>query len=201
VTPLTYDDQKSQRYNEIIEAAVKLFEEKGYKATSIRDIAASINLTQGTIYHYVRNKEELLFEINNRLISFVLANHEEILNMNASCAEKIRRVMKDIFNTLANHNAYVMVLVREYKNLSGENLKKIVEKRDQYEGVVKKIIEEGIKGKEFKDIDPKISAMALFGMCNWATIWLRPQGRLSVDNILDIFADIYLGGLTNPQGD
>lgn len=197
---LKYDDQKSQRYNEIIEAAVKLFEKKGYKATSIRDIAASINLTQGTIYHYVSNKEELLYEINDRLISFVLENQEEILNMKGSYADKVRRVMKDIFNTLSNHNAYVMVLIREYKNLSGENLRRIIEKRDQYEGLVQKIIEEGISRKEFKDIDPKIAAMGLFGMCNWATIWLRPQGRLSVDEILDIFADIYLGGLTNPEG-
>ena len=84
---------------------------------------------------------------------------------------------------------------------SAPAVKKIVEKRDQYEGVVKKIIEEGITRKEFKNIDPKISAMALFGMCNWATLWLRPQGRLSVDSILDIFADIYLGGLTDPQGE
>ena len=81
------------------------------------------------IHHEVSNI--LLFEINDRLISFVLGNHEEILNMKASCAEKIRRVMKDIFNTLANHNAYVMVLIREYKNLSGENLKKIIEQEER----------------------------------------------------------------------
>jgi len=201
MSSLAYDDEKSQRYNEIVEAAVKLFDEKGYKATSIRDIAASINLTQGTIYHYVKSKEELLFEINDRLISFVLGNQEEILNMKGSCANKIRRVMQDIFETLANYNPYVMVLIREYKNLSGDNLRTIIEKRDQYEGLVQKIIEEGIRKKEFRVIDPNISTKALFGMCNWATIWLRPQGRMSVEDIIDIFTDIYLGGLTNPQID
>lgn len=196
---LDYDPRRSEKYNEIIRAAVKLFKEKGYKATSIRDIAASINLTQGTIYHYVKNKEDLLFEINDRLINSVLQGRKEILELKCPSKDKLRRTIKEILTTIATYNDYISVFLKEYKNLSNKNLKKISKKRDRYENMVESIIQEGIENKEFKKFDSKISTMALFGICNWATTWLRPNGRLPIDEIAEIFSTIYLEGLCCPK--
>jgi len=196
---LAYDRNKSQRYNEIINAAVKLFKEKGYKATSIRDIAASINLTQGTIYHYVKNKEELLFEINDRLINSVLIRRKEILDADLSGKEKLRLTIRDILTAISSYNDYIFVFFRDYKNLSKNNLKKIIKKRDNYEKMVETIIQKGIANKEFKNLDSRISALALFGICNWATNWLKPRGRLSIDEISDILSEIFLQGLCRPK--
>ena len=192
---LAYDPQKSAKYNEIIQAAVKLFKEKGYKATTIRDIAASINLTQGTIYHYVSNKEALLFEINDRLINSVLSGRKEILELKCTNKEKLRQTIKNILNSIANYNDYITVFLKEYNNLAPPNLEKISKKRDEYERMVELIIKEGITSGEFKSFDSKISTMALFGICNWATTWLKPHGKLSVDEIADAFSAIFLEGL------
>jgi len=196
---LGYNPKRSEKYNEIIQAAVKLFKEKGYKATSVREIAAAINLTQGTIYHYVKNKEELLFEINDRLINAVLIRRKEILDADLNGKEKLRQTLKDILTTIAKYNDYLTVFFREYKNLSGNNLKKIIIKRDTYEKMVETIIQEGVANKEFKDLDSKISVLAFFGICNWATNWLRPRGRLSVDEISDILSEIFLEGFCRPK--
>jgi len=192
---LDYDHQKSEKYNEIIRAAVKLFNEKGYKATSIREIAALVNLTQGTLYHYVKNKEELLFKINDLLINSVLQGRKEILELKCTNKEKVRQTIKEILTTIATYNDYLSVFLKEYKNLSNKNFKKILKKRDQYEDMVASILQEGMKNKEFKNLDLTISTMALFGICNWATTWLKVNGRLSIDEIAEILSTIYLEGL------
>jgi AcrR family transcriptional regulator len=189
------DFQKPAKYNEIIRAAVKLFNEKGYKATSIRDIAASINLTQGTIYHYVKNKEELLFEINARVINAALERVKEISAMQCSNREKIRRNIKEILVSITIYNDYLSVFLKEYKGLSHENLEEMLKKRKEYEEIIKSIFEAGIKNKEFKNLDPKIATMAFFGICNWATTWLMPNGRLTIEEIADILSNIYLEGI------
>ena len=64
--------------------------------------------------------------------------------------------------------------------------------------MVEAIIQEGIRNKELKNLDVKISTMALFGMCNWASTWYRPHGRLSIDEIAQVISSIYLEGMASP---
>jgi len=184
------------KYNEIITAAVKLFNEKGYPSTSIRDIAALVGLTQGTIYHYFKTKEDILLEINLRVIDIAIDRVKKIRDLKCSCREKIHQNIREVFEVIANYKDFLAVFLKEYKSLSERNRKMILKKRASYERIFQSIIKEGIRKKEFKEMDVNMMSMAFLGMCNWATTWLNPNGRLSIEKIVDIFAEIFLDGIS-----
>lgn len=187
------------RETEILDAAARLFKEKGFHATSMRDIADAVGMQKGSLYYHIASKEELLFRISHDAINAVIARLEAIAEAPLSPTEKLRQAIENHVLTLCERLDLLSVFLRESKTLTAEQQAQILERRKRYEELFESILEEGIAAGEFRAVDVPIVASGLLGMLNWMHQWYRPDGRLSPQQIAAIFVDLTLRGLLNPQ--
>ncbi len=185
-----------RRREEIFEAAAGVFHEKGYKATSIQDIADAVGILKGSLYYYITSKEDLLFEILQGVHREGLQNLERIEATSGTPMQKIRA-----FATLhVRHNAEnlvkMAVFFHDFRSLSPERQQLIVAERDLYDQHFRNLLIAGQKdGSVCPDLDPKLTAIEIFGMMNWIYHWYRPTGSLSMDELAQTIADFVVAGL------
>jgi len=190
INKITTGAEVSKR-EEIIQVASRLFSLKGYNATSLQDIADEVGLHKTSLFHYFRNKEEILMEVME--ISF--KEYTEILkdsvkNGTISAEEKFRLALEEQVSVICEYNHYINVALNEIKSLTPGNRGKYTRTRNDYGKHFEKIIREvqaDEKSNLFKGIDSRIITLGILGMCNWIIKWYRKDGPLTPKEISDIF--------------
>jgi AcrR family transcriptional regulator len=185
-----------RRHIEVLEAAARVFHEKGYESTSIQDIAEAVGILKGSLYYYIRSKEDLLYEIIKAVHEDALANIHHVEEMDGDALQKMRAFVTShlVFN--AENLTKMGVFFHDFRSLSGERRQTIVEARDIYDELVRRLIREGQEEKIIcPDIDPKSVTFAVMGALNWIYQWYKPDGKLSASSIADEFADLVVNGL------
>jgi AcrR family transcriptional regulator len=180
---------------DIIEAATRIFSERGYHAASMSDIADAVGIRKASLYHHVRKKEDLLFAIHEALVDELIDETLAVSSSSASPAEKVRELLHLTMRFIARNRDGVAVFLSERHAVTGERWQALVVKRDLYERMVSQIVTEGRGSGEFADLPPELVAKALLGMANWAYTWFRQDGPLSADDVGEVFAAIALRGL------
>jgi AcrR family transcriptional regulator len=180
---------------DIIEAATRIFSERGYHAASMSDIADAVGIRKASLYHHVHKKEDLLFAIHEALVDELIEETLAVSSSSASPADKVRELLLLTMRFIARNRDGVAVFLAERHAVTGERWQALVVKRDLYERMVCQIITEGRSTGEFADLPPELVAKALLGMANWAYTWFRQDGPLSADDIGEVFAAIALRGL------
>ena len=180
---------------DIIEAATRIFSERGYHAASMSDIADAVGIRKASLYHHVRKKEDLLFAIHETLIDELISETMAVSSSSASPADKVRELLHLTMRFIARNRDGVAVFLSERHAVTGERWQALVVKRDLYERMVSQIVTEGCGSGEFADLPPELVAKALLGMANWAYTWFRQDGPLSADDVGEVFAAIALRGL------
>jgi AcrR family transcriptional regulator len=172
---------KRQR-KKILNAAGRLFWQKGYKATTIDDIARACRVNKATIYYYFKNKAFLLFEIVCGIMQEGLENVRPLKSTAMRPREKLRVL-------IMQHTTWVLSLKwpaigqMERRNLPPKLLKQYLILRDEYEDIFRSIIKEGIQKKEFRKLDPKLYSLFILGLLNSLLNWFKPAGKLSREKI------------------
>jgi AcrR family transcriptional regulator len=181
----------------LVESAVKLFERKGYLETSVQDIVEEAQLTKGSFYYYFSSKEDILFLIHDEFIEYELSKALDVVDRkDMSYSEKLKRLMFITWESIALYKEKVSIFMREMKYIEGERFKKIKEKRDRFEQCYVKVLQGGIDCGEFKpNLDPKIIAFSLMGMCGWGVHWYRSDGPLSIEEIARMHNLMILNGI------
>jgi AcrR family transcriptional regulator len=141
---------RSARRTEMIHAAARLFSERGYHGTSIQHLADALGLQKGSLYSHIGSKEELLFDVVNEGADRFLERGEKALAMQAFAAVRLRRLLVSHIETAIEHLDAATVFLNEWRYLSEERREVIQAKRDRYENIVRKIIEDGIESGEFR---------------------------------------------------
>jgi AcrR family transcriptional regulator len=185
----------ADRAEQVYEAALRLFREKGYHATSMQDIASQVGLYKGSLYHYIGGKEDLLVQVFERALGALLAQVEQITADEAPARVQLRRVISAHVNAVADNLDALTVYLHEWRALDGASLANVRQQRERYVSLVDGIIRRGIRAGELRAQDPRIATLAVLGMCNWLCQWYRPGGRLGPEQIGDRFADLVLDGL------
>jgi TetR/AcrR family transcriptional regulator, cholesterol catabolism regulator len=180
---------------DIIEAATRVFSQRGYHAASMTEIAHEVGMRKPSLYHHVRKKEDLLFAIHEQMIDELVSQTMAVLSSADSPADKVRQVLRVSMSFVARHRDGVTVFLQERRAVSGERWSEIVVKRDFYERMVSQVIAEGASSGTFVDVPPAIAARGVLAMANWGYTWFDPHGTLSADAVADIFAEIVLDGL------
>jgi TetR/AcrR family transcriptional regulator, cholesterol catabolism regulator len=180
---------------DIIDAATRIFSERGYHAASMSDIAEAVGFRKASLYHHVRKKEDLLFAIHEALVDELIAETMAVSSSSASPAEKVRELLRVTMRFIARNRDGVAVFLSERHAVTGERWQALVVKRDFYERMVSQIVSEGRGAGEFADLPPEIVAKALLGMANWGYTWFQQDGPLSADEVAEVFASLALHGL------
>ncbi len=192
---LAEGEQGLTRRDEIVDAAAVLFETRGYHDTPVQAIADAVGLSKATLYYHIGDKEELLYEIHDRFIRYVLQRAAEWPS-DASPVDRVRWVVRDILDVIRLYRPHVTVFFRERHTLSGERGERIAGQRRRYESIIRQVILDGQASGHFApDLDARVLTLAILGMANWTYQWMRPNGRLSVEEIADQFLRVLLDGM------
>lgn len=185
----------SNRQAEIALAAIKLFEEKGYHATSVQDIADEVGLQKGSLYHYIHSKEDLLLQIAHQAISEFNERLEKILSSDIPVQEKLTQAIENHVTVSISNLQTTTVLLREAFSLGEHPHQVIQDLTDRYLDLWTGLLEEGRASGEFDVPQPKLAALALLGACNWVYRWYKTSGKLTAEEVSSVFSSLFLNGL------
>jgi len=187
---------------QLIDIAARMFDSKGYMQTGMADIAREIGLGRSAVYHYFRNKEEILAAlVEAEALTPSLQLQEIIDDDSLSSTEKLRRgLVLGIVRRLSSGSRFLLFsrLETQIPDQLGSLYNR--SRRQIYDFYVR-CIRDGIASGEFREVDPKVAAFAVIGMANWTSRWYSPAGPMSPEEIAEIIADIGIQGLRAPAGD
>lgn len=186
-----------QRLERLLAAAAKVFAEKGFHPTTMRDLSRATGMSLAGIYHYVSGKEKLLYLIQERCFERVLAGAEASLRDGHTPAEQIERFIRHHISFFAQHMSEMKVLSHEANSLTGARLVSINALKRRYVELLRGLIV-GVDGDLGARTDPQVAAYALFGMMNWIYTWYNPTGPVSPEALAERFAQLFLFGLVSP---
>lgn len=181
---------------QLIDIAAQLFDKKGYAQTGINDIAKALGLGRSAVYHYFRNKEEILaalVEAEALTPSHQLQDLMQVPDLTSS--ERLRRAVTDgIVRRLSSGSRFI--LLSRLETQIPEELGPLYNTgRRHIFDFYAKVIADGIASGEFRNVDPKVAAFAVIGMANWTSRWYTPAGARTPHEIGEIIADFALQGL------
>ena len=181
----------------ILRTAARIFAEKGYHPTSMRDISRETGVSLAGLYYYCKSKEELLFLIQDNCFGRVLERLEERLRETEEPVERLRLVVENHLSFFAANMAEMKVLSHEADSLAGEWHEHVATKKQQYTRLVRRILSDVQARQEpagRQKADLTVAVYALFGMMNWIYNWYDPRGKLSVPDLVDNVARLFLSG-------
>jgi AcrR family transcriptional regulator len=171
------------------EAAVHLFAEQGYNATSMRHIARRASLTPGALYHHYESKEALLREIMEQgMANLMRSATAELAAAGSDPEQRLRALVRAHVPVHGGHREEAIVADTELRALSAESRGAIQLIRDEYEVLWRQAIED--LAADQLTLDHCLVRFAIIQMCTGVAHWYRPEGPLSLDKITDQFGDI-----------
>ncbi len=179
--------------------AIDLFFEKGYFATSISEIAKGCGIQKASIYYHFPSKEDLLFAIMETTMIDLLDALESNLATPSDIEGKMRAGVRSHVAFHLNRQKETFIASSELRGLSEDHFAIVVSRRDAYERIFRDLISTGIQQTIFADGDTRILAYAILTLCTAGATWFRPDGRLSVDAIAEIYENFILYGLKSGQ--
>lgn len=191
--------EASNTSERIRETAASLFHTKGFNGTSMQDLASAVGITKSSVYHHFPSKQALLSEIIELTMGRVTAGVEEVASSDAPASERLRRALVLHTTAALTDRDSIACFTEEGRYLAPEFMSAHVAKRDRYERLFRGILEEGVACGEFLPQDPRLTAMALLGMCNAAVHWYRPEGGYSPEAIATQFADLAVRGVSSRE--
>lgn len=188
-----------QRRRQVIDAAVRLFSEKGYDGTSLLDIADAVGLLKGSLYYYARSKEDLLFAIVEEVYAEGLSSAAELRDSDGTPTEKLRRSLERAAHYMLTHRAQAAVYFHDAKALSEDRQALLAPQRLTFGHTLADLIRAGQRSGEFRpDVDARIASVALIGSINWLAIQdpvdAPPPARLR--HFVDEYCDHLLKSVT-----
>lgn len=187
------------RRREILDAAAVLFSKKGYAKVSVEEIAAQAGLGKATLYHYFKGRDQMLVEMHAAAGDQTLQAAARIRESQLTPREALRANMIEIVRFIRQQPGYLQVFFGHYHELSKPALEEVAAKRDGYAEYIEELIKEAIAQGEFREVDPRTTMLAIFGMCNWTYQWAESRKDLSAEQIGNAFADLVFTGLEKPQ--
>ena len=191
--PSRYD----QKLEFILRTAARIFAEKSYHSTSMRDISRATNVSLAGLYHYCKSKEELLFLIQDNCFGRVLERLEERLLEVEDPIVKLGIFIENHLSFFAANMSEMKVLSHEAESLGGELYTHVSTRKDKYTKLARRILQE-VQDRPFgqnkQPVDLTVATYALFGMMNWIYNWYDPQGKLNVNDLAQHLTKLFLGG-------
>jgi len=186
----TFDHQRTS----ILQSAAELFAARGYAGSSMASLAGARGMSKALLYHYYRDKQHILFDIANSYMDALLAIVAEVQAQKLPAAEHLHTLVARFMRTYQHAQPQHMVLVQDVKFLSVANRRRILAKErkvvDAFADVIARL-KPRVSGRALR----VPLAMILFGMINWTFTWLRPDGKLTYDDMARIVSEIFVTGI------
>jgi AcrR family transcriptional regulator len=186
---------KGKRASHVYRVAAEIMCQKGYEGTSMNDIAEAAGLTKAGIYHYIRGKEELLFEIMtyamDNLDQRVIAPAQEI----ADAEERLRKIVEGHTRSLLEGVGAITIVLEETPALTAAHRRSIKARKRAYFDFIRQTLQQLESEGKLRNVNHTTAAFSLLGMMLWISRWYRRDGKLSADQVIKDYVDIAMNGL------
>jgi len=181
--------------DKVLAAAVQMFAEYGYHAATMRDIARMAGIQAASIYYHYASKQALLVEVMETHMRQLNANLEQIVSKQDTVQQRLYEAISSHIRLHTTYKSEFFIIDTEIRSLKGENRGEVLALRDQYEDLFQKLLREGMEQGVLRQTDVKVSSYAIIAMCTEVAQWFRPSGRLSVQQVIEIYNQMVTEGL------
>lgn len=180
----------------IFAAATRLFGERGYAGTTIRDIAKAVGILPGSLYAHIQSKEAVLLEIIEGGVDRFNSAVDRIEALDLTPTDALRHAIREHLRIVADNPGRTLIVFHQWRFLDDDNRDRLLSKRDHYEAFFVRTVRAGIAQGEFgPDLDAKVTVLAILGALNWTPEWLSPDGPAAPAEVADKIADGLLQGV------
>ncbi len=172
-----------------------MFREKGYAATSMRDVAKAVGIEAASLYNHIKSKEEILQQICFGIAEEFFEELNKLKDAEMDADDKLTSAIKGHIRVITNNLDASGVFLTEWRFLSEPHLSKFKEMRNRYEREFQRIVLLGIRQETFKPTDIKLYCKALFSSMNWIYQWYDPEGEHNPEELGTRFSLMLLDGL------
>lgn len=183
------------RRDQVLATAEILFAERGFAATSVRDIAEAVGIQAGSLYAHIETKEDLLWEIVNAAAERYFAAVEPITAADLLPIEKLRRVIAAHVGVITASAASASVYTTQWRHLAEPRRSEFAARRDAYEQIIRGLVYDCIREGTFADVDEKFATLLILSSMNWIYQWYRVDGPLTPEQIARKLTDMLFRGL------
>lgn len=184
----------------VLETAAHLFLERGYRSTSLRELASLLKITKPALYYYFQNKEQILVECYRAGIAAIEGWLDEAELESGNGLQRVETYLRVYATAIVSHDFGRCVAMLDDSELSPGARREVRALKRRIDASIRGYIEEGIVDGSLVDCDPKLAAFAVAGAINWIGTWYRPDGGLSRDSIATGFAELLTRGLASRKG-
>jgi AcrR family transcriptional regulator len=185
-------NNESNRRDELLRASAKLFREKGFDGTTIRDISGAAGMHSGSPFYHFKTKQDILVAVMEQGLGEGLRGLEEAMATPGSAEQKFTRMIRAQIGTILEEgNDFIPVLLYDWRSLTETNRRRIVELKDRYDALWQQVIDD-LKHAGHLPGDARLVRLLILGAVNWTGTWYRAGGRLSLDQIAEGAARLFL---------
>lgn len=189
------EQQREAKRQAVLSTAAQMFNERGFHATSLDDIAARLHVTKPTLYYYVKNKDEILLACVQKGLRLTLDGIEASRAAGGNAVDQLRACMQVYADIVTQ--PFGMCLIRvgdeEVPEPSRSELRRMKSEIDQ---AFRRLVAQGVQEGALAPCDPKITAFAIAGALSWIGRWYQPEGEYSAEEVADQCVETLLAGVT-----
>jgi AcrR family transcriptional regulator len=178
----------------VVDAATRLFAERGYHGSGVADIGREAGIQRGALYYHIGSKEELLFDVLRRHVEESLAGEERIAAADLDPEQKFRALLRHHIRTATTRRHEARIYIADASALNDEHAAQLQRLRARVEQIWIDILEEGVAAGVFRTAD-HVVVNGLLGLANTVFLWYRPDGPRDPDQIADTYSEVLLDGL------
>lgn len=186
--------QHEAKRHAVLQAAAQLFNERGFHATSLDDIAARLNVTKPTLYYYVKNKDQILLECVRQGLQMVLKGIEESRNSGGKAIDQLMTCMRVYARIVTMDFGMCLIRVSD-EELPMESRKELRRLKSDIDMEFRRLVAEGVSQGSIKECDPKMTAFLIAGALSWIGRWYQPAGEYTPEEIATQFISTLRDGI------
>ena len=180
----------------VIDAAVRLFSEKGFATTSVQEIVEGAEVTKGAFYHHFSSKEDVLLQIRDEIAREMLQNAQNAVDTFKSPKDQLKNYILQGVKSVVEQRAYVAINFQEFHSFSEKGRAAIKHNNKQQETIIRGIIDRGKQAGCFRqELDSRFLTATIPAMITWVYRWYNPSGRLSVTELSSMVCELVLNGV------
>lgn len=191
-----------RKLDALLAAAAQLIAERGFEATSMRDLSRAMGVSLAGLYHYAASKEELLYKIQFRTFASLLASQQQIADLPGTPEERLRRLVVGHLAFFTSHPNELKVCTYELESLRGTRLRTTEDLRRRYYRLMTRVLADLMgepAGPHPESRASRHTALYIFGMLNWIFMWYSASRHGSIEKIGNEMLDLVLNGVRRKQ--
>lgn len=188
---------KTTRRDDIVEVSARLFKQKGYAATTMREIAEQVGMEAASMYNHIKGKDELLVDICFRIADEYIVQLTKIETQFSSPIEKIKELIRLHIRIVFEDMDGISVANNEWKHLPEADLIKFKAARRDYETRFAKIIEQGIEQGELNNMNVSVALFTILSAVRWVELWYKSDRGISPEILEENIVNMLMNGLQN----